>query len=195
MQGGRGLALEGVLISQISQFQRTYIPISGKRYPNIPFQETNIKIFMKVISQYTKFYIGIPTWVQYFLQHNHERSDSPYSGTLLWQPFCFIFFSILALANFFSWDGPLTIFFHLCPRPPPPTMTNGLPLTNWEGGDNEPILFSQSVRKWNRPKGSGLLMTRLYKENAKSWAAYVSVLTLLVLNSSKTAMAGPIFMI
>ncbi len=45
------------------------------------------------------------------------------------------------------------------------------------------------------PEGSGLLMTRLYKENAESWAPHVSVLTLLVLNSSKTAMPGPIFMI
>ncbi len=35
-------------------------------------------------------------------------------------------------------------------------------------------------------QGSGLLMTRLYKENAQSWAPYVSVLTLLVVNSSNS---------
>ncbi len=44
-------------------------------------------------------------------------------------------------------------------------------------------------------KGSGLLMITIYKENDKSWALCVLVLTFLLLNNSKTATFGPIFMI
>ena len=44
-------------------------------------------------------------------------------------------------------------------------------------------------------KGSGLLMTTLYKETDKSWALCVLVLTFLLLNTSKTVTFGPIFMI
>ncbi len=46
--------------------------------------------------------------------------------------------------------------------------------------------------KW---QGSGLLMTTIYKENDKSWALCVLVLTFLLLNTSKTVTSGPIFMI
>ncbi len=44
-------------------------------------------------------------------------------------------------------------------------------------------------------KGSGTLMTSLYKENAQSWDTCISVLTFPILISSKKAFIGPIFMI
>ncbi len=44
-------------------------------------------------------------------------------------------------------------------------------------------------------KGSGFLMTRLYKEKPKSWDTCNLVLTFQVLNCSKIAFLQPIYMI
>ncbi len=44
-------------------------------------------------------------------------------------------------------------------------------------------------------KGSGTLMTSLYKEYAQRWDTCVSVLTFLILICSKMAFIGPIFTI